>query len=106
VSRLLLLRWRRAYIIAMVLAPLTMLAVTLGMWFWCSQYGGSGQPEYRWSWTTRHVILEITFFSVAVGVLVAWPAWGALVRLFLPPRTANLLLDWQRAISEPTQLAR
>src|SRR5207247_2463442 len=104
-SRMLLLRWRRGNRIALILAALTTLAALLGMWFEEVNYGRY-RGEMNFDWSGRWVALAITFFSVAIGVLASWPAWVACVKLFLPPRTAKQLLDWQRELSEPSALAR
>jgi hypothetical protein len=37
--------------------------------------------------------------TVLLGAALSWPAWRALAHLFLPARTANALLDWQRSLS-------
>ena len=38
----------------------------------------------------------LTFLGVFVGMMLSWPLWVALVRMVLPRRAGDALLDWQR----------
>jgi hypothetical protein len=38
---------------------------------------------------------------VVIGAWIAWPIWMVLVKLFLPTRTSNALLEWQKSLAGP-----
>jgi hypothetical protein len=100
VSRMMLLRWRRGYIVALILAAVTTTSVWLGIWYWAHEQKDSI------GWGSRLLFLQLTFCSVALGALIGWPVWAAMTMLFLPKRTAKRLLDWQRSLSDPSFFAR
>ncbi len=97
-GRMLLLRWRRGVIVGAVLGALVVGCVLLGAWF------------RKTTWYDRSVrfpplsnefflLALMTFGVVIVGAVAAWPIWIAIVRLFLPRRTSDALLEWQRSLS-------
>ena len=96
VSRMLLLRWRRAGGVAAVLAGLVVAAVLLGGAFrgWVDSH--DRLPPLS---TDFYLLALIAGLTVILGVLVAWPIWYVLVHTFLSRRTATALLDWQRSLS-------
>jgi hypothetical protein len=104
-ARMLLLRWRRAWAIGLILGGLVVLAYMLGAWFtyW------ERRPHYTivspMHFDTITLAL-ISMASVLLGVLVAWPIWVGLTKLFLPKRAATSLLSWQQSLSDPSSLAR
>ena len=104
-ARMLLLRWRRAWVIGLVLGGLVFVAYILGAWFtyW----------ERRPHYTIEHPFNADTFMlalisaaTVLLGVMISWPIWTGLARLFLPKRSAGTMLEWQRSMSDPSSLAR
>ena len=102
VGRMLLLRWRRGWAVGLILAAVVGAIMLL-----------AGQFRYamltRWENSNPNVppltpeyyqLVATAVASIVVGALVVWPAWMALVHLFLPQKTAAALLDWQRGLSE------
>jgi hypothetical protein len=53
-----------------------------------------------------YILTVIAAASTILGAVLAWPIWLALVRAFVPTRSANALLDWQRSLSAPTTPGR
>lgn len=104
VSRMLLLKWRRAWAVAAALAALTAAAAVVGTlyrhWEWkdrAERWGPSqGMVMPGWMWSGPLEMAGLAMMAVMLGALIAWPLWVGLVRLFLPGRTADALLDWQR----------
>jgi len=77
-SRMLLLRWRRGFKIGMVLSSLT--------------------QDFLISIVTATLALTL-------GATVIWGIWSALAHVFLPKRTSEALLEWQRNQSNPSAAA-
>lgn len=95
VSRMMLLRWKRGYLIGLVLAALVVLAIVGG-----ARLRAYDTPVATSPFTADfHLLLSLTGLAVILGAAVAWGLWSALVRLFLPASTATALLDWQRSQS-------
>ena len=99
ISRLLLLRWRRGWLVGLILATLTCAAILLGAFV------------NAWPNVDRFLVLFATdgpmlltsmfiFAAVILGATCAWGLWIAVVRLCLPRRTADSLLEWQASLSE------
>jgi hypothetical protein len=95
VGRMLLLRWRRGYLVGLVLAGLMLPAVMAG-----------GKIRQWDSHSTLNPyardFLMIAFIGasmIVIGSWIVWPIWIALVKLFLPARTGMALLEWQRGMS-------
>ena len=96
-SRMLLLRWRRGYMIGLVLAVLVCAAIYLGAHL--RQMGWNPPPPHFMT-PDFLLLLASAFLTIVLGSAVAWPIWAALVRLFLPKRTGDALLEWQRGQSD------
>lgn len=108
IGRMLLLRWRRGWAIGLVLGGLVAGAIVIG--------GHIRQETLSSRWNAGripplsddfHQMALTTFAVIVLGCLCVWPAWMAIVHLFLPPKTATALLDWQRGLSgKVSSLAR
>jgi len=104
VVRMALLRWKRGWAVGLTLAALVALAVVIGVWLerWDSHRGfvSAFRPQFV-------TLISIGILSVIVGASVIWPIWTILVHAFLPKRTAHVLLNWQRSLSnEVSALSR
>ena len=96
VGRMLLLRWRRGYLVGLVLAGLMFIAVMAGARFRQLDLNSKDSP-YTWDL----VSVALTGASVIViGGWIVFPIWMLLARLFLPARTATALLEWQKGMSK------
>jgi hypothetical protein len=108
-GRMLLLRWRRGYKVGLVLAGLVCVAIALGaMWRkwewesrrWASSSGWEQAPTLPFPFAMDFLIeMAITAVAVIVGASIVWGIWSALAHVFLPKRTSEALLDWQRSQS-------
>lgn len=95
VGRMLLLRWRRGYLVGLVLAGLMLMAVMAGAKV--RQLDGRSAIS---PYTRDFVMLALIGASmIVIGASSVWPIWIMLVRLFLPSRTGTALLEWQRGMS-------
>jgi hypothetical protein len=98
VSRMLLLRWRRGYLVGAVVAAMVIIAMSAGAVVrQVTEYGTTPAPPWTMDW------LGLEIYSggiVCLFAALAWPIWVGLTRAFLPKRTAALLLDWQRNLSQ------
>jgi hypothetical protein len=105
VLRMALLRWKRGWAVGLVLATMVMLAIMLGIQireldFRNQNVSSAYHSEFPWH-------MAIAFVSIVFGASIVWPLWVLLVHTFLPKRTANVLLNWQRSLSsEVSALAR
>jgi hypothetical protein len=103
-GRMLLLKWKRSWAIGVALATLAAVATVLGgaVRYWelkdRYRYSTTGRvaDHVRWAWETPLEMAGLTSLGVSMGVLVAWPVWVGLVRMFLPRRASDALLEWQR----------
>jgi len=94
-GRMLLLRWRRGYLVGLTLAALVFAMVMLGARIQQLDRDAAESP-YTMS------LFTLAFEGAAMVVVGAWISWGIwtlLVRLFVPARTAAALLEWQRSLS-------
>lgn len=98
IGRMLLLRWRRGYLVGLTLATLVCLALFFGAIWRQSAYRGEMSLPSPLNGDFAMAIL-ITFTALMLGASVVWGIWSALVTVFLPRRTAAALLDWQRTQS-------
>jgi hypothetical protein len=106
VWRMALLRWRRGWVVGIVLATLLMGAIMLGVAI-------RGIDERR-NQTMVHPynadfigLMALAFAAMVTGAATVWPIWVLLVNVFLPKRTARSLLEWQVSLSNGvSQLAR
>ena len=97
VGRMLLLRWRRGYLVGLVLAGLVLTAIFAGAKFGQMDLNSKLNP-YSWNLVSAALIGGST---VVIGAWIVWPIWLMLVRLFLPARTAGALLEWQKSLAGP-----
>jgi hypothetical protein len=95
VGRMLLLRWRRGYLIGMVLAGLMLLAALGGAKFRQLDLNSKASP-YTWDFVS---VVLIGASMIVIGAWMVWPIWTLLVKLFLPARTSAALLEWQKGMS-------
>jgi hypothetical protein len=103
-ARMLLLRWRRGYLVGICLAALMFAAVTLGIWIQRVDrditIGWPVSPPFL-------LLLAMTVLVVIIGASIVWPIWSMLVHVFLPRETATKVLAWQSFRCERTHaLAR
>src|SRR4051794_13038043 len=92
-GRMQLLRWRRGILVGIALALLMAGAVYIGVML--------GFMD----WHERSLVMPrptgvITATALAMGLIVlsatfVWSIWSILVRVFLPKRAADALLEWQ-----------
>lgn len=112
VSRMLLLRWRRGWLVGLVLAAVVFTVCAGGAWFrrqtayldfqQAGNYTPPPAPDASFYATAGAGAL-----CVVLGAAIVWGAWTALAHLFLPRKTAAALLDWQRSLSgRESSLAR
>ncbi len=95
VGRMLLLRWRRGYLVGLVLAGLVLAAVLGGAKFRQLDLSSKFTPYTRDFFS----MVLVGASMVVIGAWIVWPIWMVLVRTFLPAKTAGVLLEWQRAMS-------
>jgi hypothetical protein len=95
VGRMMLLRWRRGYLVGLVLAGLMIAAVIAGGKIRQMDLNSQLHP-YTWDFIS---IALIGGSMIVIGAWIVWPIWMALVKLFLPAKTAGVLLEWQRSMS-------
>ena len=98
IGRMLLLRWRHGWAVGAVLAALVLLAVQLGAWsrenLESRNITVTGPPAQDF-----HLLSVGGAATLVFGAVIVWPVWLALTHLFLPPKTATALLEWQRSLS-------
>jgi hypothetical protein len=107
VGRMLLLRWRRGYLVGLSLAALVCLAI-LGGAYW-RQWSRSDDLVLPSPLTGEFLaVLATTTVTLTLGATLVWGVWAALAHVFLPRRTSQALLEWQRSLSNPAaaRLAR
>jgi hypothetical protein len=97
-GRMLLLRWRRGYLVGLTLAILVCLALSLGAQWRKSGYRGDASLPSPFT-VDFLMTLVIAFSALLLGASVVWGIWSALVTVFLPKRTGAALLEWQRSQS-------
>jgi hypothetical protein len=97
VARMALLRWRRGYLVGLVMAALVFAAVALGarmaQWDYDAEWDSPFTPQFVsvMIWGAAWVML---------GASIIWPIWVMLVHAFLPRRAGRALLEWQRSASQ------
>lgn len=102
IGRMLLLRWRRGVLIGLVLGALVALAMEIGA---VLRYVEDSSPLPRPEGEGFILYLICGFIGSVAGAVCAWGVWMSLVTAFLPKRAASVLLDYQRALSQPNDAA-
>jgi hypothetical protein len=106
ISRLMLLRWRSGALVGVVLGALFATALVVGFQWRVgnrSYYGGNGFPLNDAVLTPgRMVMTFLTFVFITAFAAAAWPLWVGFVRVAMPERAGNALLEWQRSLSDPS----
>ena len=97
VGRLLLLRWRRGWLVGLALGVLVALAVVAGIFLRRWEYADSPVPMPPPS-GELYLLALLGAACVLGGAVIAWPVWYAVAHVFLPTRAARALLDWQRSL--------
>ena len=105
-SRLMLLRWRSGALVGVVLGALFAMMLVIGFNWRVSNrqyYGGNGFPFTDAVLTPGRLLATfLTFCFIAGSALAAWPLWVGFVRVAMPERAGNALLEWQRGLSDPS----
>lgn len=108
VGRMLLLRWRKGYLVGLTLGALVCMAFVIGA-YWNRYTRGDDDVPLPSPLSGEFVGLLATIgVTLTLGASVVWGIWVAVAHLFLPRRTSRALLDWQRTLSNhrAAQLAR
>lgn len=100
IGRILLLRWANGAMVGLVLGGLLCLAMIFGAYF-------AKMDMYNYQAITpeemfHHDFVAFGLFAAGAAVLgasVAWTIWHLLIRAFLPRKTAQSLIEWQRNMS-------
>jgi hypothetical protein len=99
VGRMLLLRWRRGYLVGTVLGVLVVAMIFLGARI--RQFDvGTDVSIFNQDMITLALLAGAL---VVIGAWIVWPIWIVLVKVFLPAKTATTLLEWQRSLGHPVQ---
>lgn len=95
-GRMLLLRWRRGYVVGAVMGALAAIALVLG------GYLVKANRDIVQSFLVGDFLLLLGMSAVCVmlGASVVWGVWTALVHVFLPKRASTALLEWQQSLSD------
>jgi hypothetical protein len=106
ISRLMLLRWRSGALVAVVLGAVYATALVIGFNWRVgtrSYYGMNSTPFTDGVLTPgRLLMICLTFLFIATFAAAAWPLWVGFVRVAMPERAGNALLEWQRSLSDPS----
>lgn len=95
-GRMMLLRWRRGVAVGAVLGGLVMAASYFGAMFRGYIDAPRNTAVVMPVGDDFQMLLLGTGLTVTLAAVIVWPIWTALAHLFLPTRTANAVLDWQR----------
>jgi hypothetical protein len=107
VTRLLLLRWSRADYVGLALGAFAVISMTAGALFRAIAWGRRNLATVDPLGIDFFIVLVIAFCTIATVAMLAWPVWTVLARAFLPRRTAVVLLEYQRSLSQSSpDLAR
>jgi hypothetical protein len=102
-GRMALLRWRRGAFVGTAIGALVAFAMYAGAYFQYLMYLQSPvavdvpRPESD----TLFIYMLCGFAGATAGAACVWGVWVSLVHVFLPRRTADALLEWQRSQSAP-----
>jgi hypothetical protein len=100
-GRMLLLRWRSGLKVGLVLAALVCVAVSVGA-MWRKLERQEERLILPQPFTSDFLIsITAAFLSLVLGASIVWGVWTALAHIFLPRRTSEALLEWQRSQSNP-----
>ena len=99
IGRMLLLRWRRGYLVGLTLSALVCGAIVLGAFVrtWERSYDAPLPSPFTGDFL---VTLAVTVVTLTLGASSVWGIWTALVHVFLPRRSGRALLEWQGALSD------
>jgi hypothetical protein len=105
VGRMLLLRWRRGYLVGLTLAALACTAIVIGAY--CRRWDRSDNDAWPPHPLTPEFlsVLATVAVTLTLAASIVWGIWVALAHVFLPRRTSQALLDWQRTLSNPPAAA-
>jgi hypothetical protein len=105
VERMILLRWRRSYVVGAILGLLVAGALALGAHL---NRIFENEPDIPSPFAFDFLMLMAwAFAAVLLSATLVWPVWALLVKAFLPRNAATALLSWQREGWKPaTALAR
>jgi hypothetical protein len=99
IGRMLLLRWRRGYLVGLTLAALACAAVILGATI--RKFSWDSENPLPSPFTSDFLVtLAVTAVTMTLAASAVWGVWTALVHVFLPKRAGQALLDWQTALSQ------
>jgi hypothetical protein len=98
VGRMLLLRWRRGFLIGLTLGALVAGCLLAGAYFRMVDSSRELPSPIAPGFLCY---IASAFAGALMGASVAWGVWLALTYAFLPKRTAAALIEWQRAMSAP-----
>lgn len=100
VGRMLLLRWRRGWLVGLTLAGLVCLAFVIGAYWRRFTRGDEDSPLPSPLSGEFLGLLATIAVTLTLGASIVWGIWVAVAHLFLPRRTSQALLDWQRTLSD------
>jgi hypothetical protein len=99
-ARMLLLRWPRGWKVGLVLALLAGIAIWLGVALRRTDLSDAEQARHGWPFHAAFIQMNLLGLGcIVLGASIAWGTWVMLVKAFLPKRTADALLEWQRSLS-------
>jgi hypothetical protein len=102
-ARMLLLRWRRGYKVGLILSGLVSAAVILGAVWRKMEREGRDNISLPQPFTADFLLsIAAAALALTLGTSIIWGIWSALAHLFLPRRTSEALLEWQRNQSNPS----
>jgi hypothetical protein len=104
IGRMLLLRWRRGYLVGLILGGLVFLAIGLGAIWRQAQYVSRESLPNPLAGDFLFYMM-ISALALLLGASVVWGIWSALVFMFLPKRTGAALLEWQSSMSNESGAA-
>jgi hypothetical protein len=102
-ARMLLLRWRRGYKVGLVLSALVGAAVVSGAVWRKMEREGRDSVQLPQPFAPDFLLsIASAILALTLGASIVWGIWSALAHVFLPRRTSDALLDWQRSQSSPS----
>ena len=99
IGRMFLLRWRRGWLVGLTLAGLVCLAFVIGAYWYRYTRGDDDSPLASPLSGEFLGLLATIAATLTLGASIVWGIWVAVAHLFLPRRTSQALLDWQRTLS-------